>query len=78
MRKQRARRGIDWKAVGRRFKELRGVDTTQVQFAKRIRVSQGYLSYAERGEKEIGPEILLRISRECGKSIEWLLTGKRR
>jgi len=24
---------------------------------------------------EIGAEILLRISREFGKSIEWLLTG---
>jgi hypothetical protein len=30
----------------------------------------------ERGEKEIGAEILLRISREFGKSIEWLLTGE--
>jgi len=30
----------------------------------------------ERGEKEIGAKILLRISREFGKSIEWLLTGE--
>ena len=29
-----------------------------------------------RGEKEIGAEILLEISREFGKSIEWLLTGE--
>jgi hypothetical protein len=39
-------------------------------------VSQGHFSYIERGEKEIGAEILLRISREFGKSIEWLLTGE--
>jgi transcriptional regulator with XRE-family HTH domain len=39
-------------------------------------VSQGHLSYIERGEKEIGAEILLRISREFGKSIEWILTGE--
>jgi plasmid maintenance system antidote protein VapI len=30
----------------------------------------------ERGDKEIGAEILLRLSREFGKSIEWLLTGE--
>ena len=48
---------------------------TQHEFAKRIGVSQGHLSYIERGEKEIGPEILLKIRQEFGKSIEWLLTG---
>ena len=69
------RRLIDWKGVGYRLKQLRG-SNTQGEFAKRIGVSQGYLSHLERGEKEMGPEILLRISRECGKSIEWLLTGK--
>ncbi|MGZ5095808.1 MAG: helix-turn-helix domain-containing protein [Burkholderiales bacterium] len=62
--------------VGSRLKELRGSNFTQQEFAERIGVSQGYLSYLERGEKEIGPEILLRISRTCDKSIEWLLTGK--
>jgi hypothetical protein len=30
----------------------------------------------ERGEKEIGAEILLKISQEFRKSIEWLLTGE--
>jgi transcriptional regulator with XRE-family HTH domain len=39
-------------------------------------VSQGHFSYIERGEKEIGADILLRISEEFEKSIEWLLTGK--
>jgi len=39
-------------------------------------VSQGHLSYIDRGEKEIGVEILLRISREFGKSIEWILAGE--
>jgi hypothetical protein len=29
----------------------------------------------EHGKVEIGAEILLRISREFGKSIEWLPTG---
>jgi plasmid maintenance system antidote protein VapI len=39
-------------------------------------VNQGHFSYIEHGEKEIGAEILLRISREFGKSMEWLLTGE--
>jgi len=30
----------------------------------------------ERGKVEIGAEILLRISREFVKSVEWLLTGE--
>ena len=67
--------GIEWRSVGRRIRELRGFDTKQEDFARRIGVSQSYLSAMERGEKEIGAEILLRISREFGKSLEWLLVG---
>ena len=66
---------IQWKLVGRRIRELRGFDITQEEFAQRIGISQGHLSSVERGEKEMGAEILLRISHEFEKSIEWLLTG---
>ncbi|MHB8485809.1 MAG: helix-turn-helix domain-containing protein [Candidatus Acidiferrales bacterium] len=66
---------IQWKLVGRRIRELRGFDMTQQEFAGQIGVSQGYLSSIERGDKEIGAEILLRISQKFGKSLEWLLTG---
>ena len=72
----RGRRAIDWKTVGRRIRELRGFDMKQEEFAERIGVSQGYFSSMERGEVEIGAEILLAIGREFGKSIEWLLTGE--
>jgi transcriptional regulator with XRE-family HTH domain len=67
---------IEWKLVGRRIRELRGFDMNQGEFARRIGVSQGYLSFIERGEKAVGAEILLRISRQFGKSLEWLLTGE--
>jgi transcriptional regulator with XRE-family HTH domain len=67
---------IDWKAVGRRIRELRGFDITQKDFARRIGVTQGHYSRLERGEVEIGAEILLRISRIFGESLEWLLTGE--
>jgi len=49
---------------------------TQKDFARRISVSQNYLSTMEHGKVEIGSEILLRVSREFGKSMEWLLTGR--
>jgi len=67
---------VNWKTVGRRIRELRGFDLTQENFAARIGVSQNYLSTMERGQVQIGSEILLRIGREFGKSIEWLLTGE--
>jgi transcriptional regulator with XRE-family HTH domain len=75
--KRGARRvAVDWKAVGRRIRELRGFDTTQQKFALRLGVTQAYLSNVEHGKVEIGAEILLTISREFGKTIEWLLTGE--
>ncbi len=73
--KLRARAIIDWKAVGRRIRELRGFDMTQDDFAKRIGVSQNYLSMMENGKVQVGAEILLNISRQFGKSLEWLLSG---
>jgi transcriptional regulator with XRE-family HTH domain len=70
------KRSVDWKQVGRRIRELRGFDMTQDEFAGYIGVSQGYLSSMEHGKKEVSAEILLRISREFGRSVDWLLTGK--
>lgn len=67
---------IDWKAVGRRLRELRGFDANQAEFAKRIGISQGQLSRYEKGKSEISAEVLLRISQNFDRSIEWVLTGK--
>jgi transcriptional regulator with XRE-family HTH domain len=67
---------IDWRAVGRRVRELRGFDMTQSEFSRRVGVTQGYLSLLERGEVEVGASVLLAISREFGKSVDWLLTGE--
>lgn len=69
---------IDLNAIGRRIRELRGFDMTQVEFARRIGVTQSYLSALEHGEKEPGAGVLLAISKEFGKSVDWLLTGKPR
>ena len=40
---------IDWEAVGRRVRELRGFETNQAQFALELGVSQGQLSKYEQG-----------------------------
>jgi transcriptional regulator with XRE-family HTH domain len=69
---------IDWKAVGRRVRELRGFDVHQAQFAHELSVSQGQLSRYEQGRSEIGAEVLLRLGRKSGKTIDWLLTGRDR
>ena len=44
--------------------------------ARRVGVTQGYLSALEHGEKEPGAAVLLAISKEFGKSVDWLLTGR--
>jgi transcriptional regulator with XRE-family HTH domain len=69
---------IDWKAVGRRIRMLRGFEINQAQFALALGVSQGQLSRYEQGRSEIGAVILLRLARKSGKTMEWLLTGKNR
>ena len=74
--KSRQRARLDLLAIGRRIRELRGFDMTQEDFARQIGISQGYLSSIERGEKEAGSAILLTISTDFGKSVDWLLTGK--
>jgi len=67
---------IDWKAVGRRVREIRGFDANQAAFARELGVSQGQLSRYEQGSSEIGAAVLLRLARKSGKTIEWLLTGR--
>jgi transcriptional regulator with XRE-family HTH domain len=53
-----------------------GFETTQVELARRVGVSEGYFSLLERGEVEGGAAVRLSISREFGKSVDWLLTGE--
>lgn len=67
---------IDWKAVGRRVRQLRGFEVNQALFARQLSISQGQLSKYEQGNSEIGAEVLLRLACKTGKTIEWILTGK--
>jgi len=67
---------VDWRAVGKRVRALRGFETKQAKFAKELGISQAQLSRYEKGKSEMGAEVLLRISRKFGKSMEWVLTGQ--
>jgi transcriptional regulator with XRE-family HTH domain len=66
---------IDWKAVGRRVRTLRGFDTKQADYAELLGVSQSHMSAIEHGQKEASATILLRIAKNHGKTLEWLLIG---
>ena len=49
---------------------------TQEEFARRIGITQSHLSALERGDNEPGASVLLAISREFRKTVDWLLTGE--
>lgn len=66
---------IDWQAVGRRVRELRGFDTKQSELAEALGIAQSHVSTIERGLKEPSPTILLKIATHYGKSLDWLVTG---
>ena len=74
--KSREKARLDLRAIGRRIRELRGFDLTQDEFARRVGITQSHLSALERGDNEPGASVLVAISREFGKSVDWLLTGE--
>jgi len=55
---------------------MRGFETNQKAFARQLGISQGQLSKYEKGISEISAQVLLRLARTSGKSIEWWLTGQ--
>lgn len=62
-------------AIGRRIRELRGFDTKQAEFARMLGISQSVYSKYERGETEPSLEILVKLSKRFGKSLDWLVLG---
>jgi transcriptional regulator with XRE-family HTH domain len=66
----------DFKALGRRLRELRGFDSAQEEFAKELGISQSQLSKYERGVAGPPAEILFFMKKRFRVSIDWLLTGE--
>jgi transcriptional regulator with XRE-family HTH domain len=67
---------LDLKAIGRRVREIRGFDLKQAEFAEILGISQTQLSKYERGKSVPMPEILLKLKRHSGRSVDWILTGE--
>jgi transcriptional regulator with XRE-family HTH domain len=66
----------DLKTLGRRLRELRGIDLTQGELAKELGISQSQLSKYERGVAAPPADILFLIKQRFEVSIDWLLTGE--
>lgn len=66
---------IDMRAMGRRIRQLRGFELTQVELARLLGVSQAQLSKYEKGLSAPTLEILVRLSVNSGRSIDWIVTG---
>ncbi len=64
------------KAIGRRIREIRGFDLTQVDFGRILGITQAQLSKYELGHSAPTPDILLKLKAYSGRSIDWILTGE--
>ena len=62
-------------AIGRRLRQVRGFETSQVEFAERLGISQSQLSKYERGQAAPTAQVLRRLKDGFGVSVDWLLTG---
>lgn len=68
---------INSENLGERFKEFRkSMRLTLVELAKRIKVSNSYLSEVENNKKGLGQETLTRLREIFGLNLHWLLTGE--
>lgn len=65
---------IDYKALGSKFKHVRGI-ATQADFAKQFGITRAEVSKIERGEGRPTAELLYNICLKHHLSIEWMLSG---
>ena len=67
---------LDLRAMGSRIRALRG-DILQEDLALKIGISQGQLSKIESGRLAPTLDALVRLSNQFGKTLDWIVTGKR-
>lgn len=61
---------------GKRLRELRKYfNMTQIDFAKRLKLSNGHISDMEKGRKNITDPVIRLIALEFNVNEEWLRTG---
>ena len=62
--------------VGERVREVRQARRlTQDQLAEKTRISKGFISDLENGNRNVSSEYLLRIANALGASVDYLLRG---
>lgn len=62
---------------GSRLKEFRkALSLTQIEFAKKLNVSNGHVSDLEKDRKNITESLLKLLNYEFKLNINWLITGK--
>jgi transcriptional regulator with XRE-family HTH domain len=64
-------------AIGHRLRQLRGFETSQIEFAQRLGISQSQLSKYERGQAAPPADVLRRLKDAFNVNIDWLLTGSK-
>ncbi len=67
---------IDYAAVGRRIRQLRGATQTQAEFGNQFGKSAIDLGRLERGDVKPSADFLHKISKACRVTLEWILTGR--
>lgn len=62
--------------VGKRVKQIeKELGISQARLAKILSMGAPTLAKAEKGKRAIKNDELLKLSKLCGRSIEWILTG---
>lgn len=62
--------------VGKRVKQIeKELGISQARLAKILGMGAPTLAKAEKGKRAIKNDELLKLSKLCGRSIEWILTG---
>ena len=65
------------KNLGERLYKLRSaLNLNQEEFAKKIRVSKGYITSLENSHRELNSRLVKLISDTFGANEDWLQTGK--
>jgi DNA-binding transcriptional regulator YiaG len=66
----------DFRAIGKRIRQIRGFEMRQIELAKALGITQAQLSKYERGQNAPTIEILLKLKKLSGKSVDWIVTGE--
>jgi transcriptional regulator with XRE-family HTH domain len=67
---------LDAKGIGRRIREIRGFDLSQTEFGRLLGIGQAQLSKYELGQSLPTAEVLAKLRKFSGKSIDWIITGE--